>query len=190
MRIFAITVLVFFAWSCSPENKPVEESIRTYDTSTLYYDIPLAVTNELSEIKRNLSFISAINSINGEKDTTEIDTTRLMQLAAPFLQYNLNESRYRKFYREDIKEDGDLRKIVLTYSTNHPDFALKLAEVWLNNETQDLTNINITRLYTSKDSVYDETLTWAAGRSFMVLQKISAGGKELIKQTKVSWRDR
>jgi hypothetical protein len=190
MRITALALLILIASSCSSNQEPQAEEIKTYDTSTFYYDIPLAVKNETAEIQRRLSFTYAIITENGKRDSIVLDSTAVLQLSAPFMQYNLNETRFKKYYKEDRYEDGDLKKIVFTYSTNHPDLPVRSATIWLDNETQDLSNIIIKRLHSSKDTTYDEDLTWTAGRGFMVLQKISAGGKEFIKQTNVFWRDR
>jgi hypothetical protein len=183
-------MIAIAAFGCSGEPKPEEERIRTYDTSTLYYDIPLAVQNELLTIKRGATNIYRIVSIDGRRDSASIDTVQLRQLAAPFLQYNLNESKHRKYYKEDVFEDNDLGRVIFTYGTNHPDLVVNSASVWLEQETHHLTNINIKRLYKVRDSLYDEDLSWTTGKNFMILQKISGGGKEQIRQTQVFWKNR
>jgi hypothetical protein len=190
MRPIIICIIVLFAAGCASDPKPAAEEIRVYDTSTLYYDIPLAVQNEITQIKRNASLIYSITSAEGRRDSARIDTIQLTALAAPFLRYNLNERIHRRFYKEDVFEDNDLGRVILTYGTNHPDLAVKSASVWLNNESHALTNINIKRLYAVQDSLYDEDLSWVAGKNFLVLQKISAGGKEHIRQTQVFWKKR
>jgi hypothetical protein len=145
MRIMIFFITAGFIWSCTSRSKPGEEpiAVKTYDTSTLYYDIPLAINNEIAEIKRTFAFTWRINIENGKRDSAAVDTTQLLELAAPFLEYNLNERRYRKYYKEDLFEDGDTRSIVLTYSTNHPDFPLRTASVLLDNESQELKRIDI-----------------------------------------------
>jgi hypothetical protein len=192
MRIMILFVSLGFMWSCASKSKPGEEpvAIKTYDTSTLYYDIPLAIHNEIAEIKRTFAFTWRIDIENGKRDSAAIDTTQLLQLAAPFLEYNLNERSYRKYYKEDLFEDGDTRSIVLTYSTNHPDFPLRTASVLLDNESQDLKRIDITRSYAAKDTSREERLAWIAGKGFQVIKMVTAGGKESITQTQVSWKNR
>lgn len=192
MRIIALFIIVLFAFSCSNNNKPQEEEIRIYDTSTLFYDIPLAIQNEITEIKRTFAFTYSITTEKGKSDSVAIDTTRLMQLAAPFMQYNLNESRYRKYYKEESFEDGDAKSIVFSYSTNHPDLPVKLATVSLDNETQQLKSIYIQEMHAGKDTLFDNRLTWdATKKNFQVVQASFLGEKELArKQTKVFWKDR
>jgi hypothetical protein len=192
MRTMILFITAGFIWSCTSRSKPREEpiAVKTYDTSTLYYDIPLAINNEIAEIKRTFAFTWRINIENGKRDSAAVDTTQLLQLAAPFLEYNLNELRYRKYYKEDLFEDGDTRSIVLTYSTNHPDFPLRTASVLLDNESQELKRIDIMKSSASKDSTVEERLAWTAGRGFQVIKIITAGGRESISQTQVSWKNR
>lgn len=192
MRVLFIFVVILFAFSCSskPEQKPGSEEIKTYDTSIFYYDIPLAVKNEIDEIKRTFAFTYSIITENGKRDSTVVDTTALMQLAAPFLQYNLNESKHRKYYKENRFQDGDTKSIVFTYETNHPDLPVKTATVLLDNETENLKRIDVMKAYVSKDTTFEERLSWTAGESFQVVQLINIANKEIIKQTQVFWRDR
>ena len=189
MRLTALVLLIVFAASCSSGKKSPEEDIRTYDTATLYYDIPLAIQNEIAEIKRTFAVPYVITKANNQRDSVSIDTTRLVQLAKPFLECNLNDGRYRKFYKEDLFEDGDTKSIVLNYSTNHPDLAVRSASVLLDNETQQLKRIDIIRSFAAKDSSTEERLSWTAGKNFQLIKIISAQGKELISQTNVFWND-
>lgn len=190
MRLIAPALLMLFVVSCSSGKKSPEEEIRTYDTATLYYDIPLAIQNEIAEIKRTFAFTYAITTANNQKDSVTIDTTAFLQLATPFIESNLNDRRYRKYYKEDLFEDGDTRSIVLNYSTNHPDLPLRSASVLLDNETQDLKRIDIMRSFAAKDSTTEERLSWTAGKSFQVVKIVTSKGKEFIRQTNVFWRDR
>lgn len=192
MRIIFIAVMAFLAASCSSETKPNEEEIRTYDTSTLFYDIPLAIRNEVAGTKRTFPLIYTVTTLQEKKDTVEIDTTRFEQLAAPFMQYNLNESRFRKYYKEEMFEDTDTKSIVFSYSTNHPDLPVKLATVSLDNESQQLKSIYIQQMNANKDTLFDDRLTWdAVKKTFMLVKTSFIGERELSKQqTRVFWKDR
>lgn len=183
---------MLFVFGCSSKNdqNTGTEQIRTYDTSIFYYDIPLAVKNEIDEIKRTFAFTYTITTENGRRDSTVIDSTALTQLAAPFLQYNLNDGNHRKYYKEDRFQDGDTRSIVFNYETNNPALPVKTASILLDNETEDLKRIDILKAYVLKDTTVEERLSWTAGESFQIVQILTLAGKEIIKQTRVFWRDR
>ena len=186
-----IILLTLFVYSCSGDDKQTQkEQVSTYDTSTLYYDIPLAIKNEMAEIKRTFAYTYKITIENNTRDSTEIDSTTLLQLAAPFLELDLNDRNRRKYYKEDIFEDGDTKSIVLNYTTNNPELPAKSVSVMLNNETQQLKRIDILKAYVSNDTTYEERLAWVANKNFQIIRLASSKGNELTKQVYVYWQQR
>ncbi len=190
MKIYS-AIILFFIYSCSNNNKETnEQPITTYDTSTLYYDIPLSVKNEIAEIKRTFAFTYKITKEADRKDSTEIDSTTFLKLAAPFFAINLNNKKIRRYYKEDIFEDGDTKSIVLNYSTNHPELPVRSASVMLNNETQQFKRMDILKTYISGDTTFEERLAWISNKNFQIIQIASTKTGEQTKQMYVNWKQR
>ena len=189
MRI-CIVLFVLLISSCSDNNESNEQPVSTYDTSTLYYDIPLTIKNEIAEIKRTFAYTYKITIEGTKRDSTEIDSTALLQLASPFLQLNLNDRSVRKYYKESIFGDGDTESIVLNYSTNNPALPVRSASVMLHPESQQFKRMDILKTYSIGDTTFEERLAWVANKNFQIIQIASAKEGERTKQIYVNWKQR
>jgi len=189
MRIY-IGLLLFLLSACSENKEANEQQVNTYDTSTLYYDIPLSIKNEIAEIKRTFAYTYMLTIEGAKRDSTEIDSTSLLQLASPFLQLNLNDRNIKKYYKESIFGDGDTESIVLNYSTNNPELPVKSVSVLLHPETQQFKRMDILKTYASADTSFEERLAWSANKNFQIIQIATMKEGERTKQIYVNWKQR
>lgn len=189
MRMFTVLILVLLC-SCSQNKESNEQPVTTYDTSTLYYDIPLSIKNEIAEIKRTFAYTYKLTVEESRRDSTEIDSTTLLQLASPFLQINLNDREIRKYYKESVFGDGDTESIVLNYSTDNPELPVKSVSVLLHPETQQFKRMDILKNYESRDTTFEERLAWSSGKNFQIIQIATTKDQETTKQIYVNWKQR
>ncbi len=189
MRI-CTTLLLFLICSCANKNNSTEDEVATYDTSTLYYDIPLGIKNEIAEVKRTFAYTYMLTIEGTARDSVEIDSAKFLQLASPFLQLDLNHQRIRKYYKESIFEDGDTKSIVLNYSTNNPELPVRSASIMLDNETQQFKRMDIQKSYAKADTSYEERLAWIRNKNFQIIQIASTKETETTRQIYVKWNQR
>jgi hypothetical protein len=189
MRIYT-ALMLFLICSCSENKESNEQPVTTYDTSTLYYDIPLSIKNEIAEIKRTFAYTYKLTIEGTKRDSTEIDSITLLQLASPFLQLNLNDKNIRKYYKESVFGDGDTESIVLNYSTDNPELPVRSVSVLLHPETQQFKRMDILKAYASGDTTFEERLAWSANKNFQIIQIASTKDAERTKQIYVNWKQR
>lgn len=186
MRSCFALVMIVLLFSCKGREQADQPTADT-TTPTRYFDLPGAVRTELAEIKRVPRLMYMIREEGGKRDSAVIDTGRLEQLSAVFLEPDLNQAPVKSKYKESVFEDNDTRSIVLNYQTTEAELPAKNISIMLDNETQELKRIDILKSYSRKDSVYDERLAWSSGKGFQLLQLVQAGGKELTRKTNVNW---
>lgn len=194
MRIFAVIILLILAGSCSSNEQneqPVEGAAKKPADTLPYYDFAEPIRNELFFIRASKkTTISKLTEADGKKDSVMIDSIQLMQLAAPFLQLNLNDPKIKAQYEESVFEDRDTKSFVFNYKTNSATLPVKSISIMLDNQYQDFKRLDMIKLSEQQDTLVEERLAWLPGRKFQVIRLSSANGKEQMKKTEVSWRER
>lgn len=186
MRCIIVMFIACTLVACAGKYEPGEQQAAAADT-TRYFDLPGAIRTELDEIRRVPRVMYQLRTMGGEKDSVRIDTTALQQLAAPFLQLDLNNPSLKPKYRETVFEDNDTRSFVLNYVTTDPALPARNISVMLDNETQELKRIDMMRFYQQKDTSFEERLAWSAGKGFQLVQMATVGKTELTRQTNAYW---
>jgi hypothetical protein len=190
MLIFMLPLLFFSCKNNKQDENKQQSSAAPTDTLP-YYDLPAEILREIDDIKEPSKYlIYRITEQQGKKDSVAIDTTRFIQLAAPFYELQLNKPEIKKQYRESVFSDTDTKSYVYDYKTSNPDLPVKSLTVMTDNHRQDFKRADLVRSYRRNDTLFEERLAWTAGKKFQVIQIATAGNKELTNQTYVYWRER
>lgn len=179
--IFAIGV------GCSQKKNSLQQHAQTDDT-THYFQVAQYIEKQIEEVKKTPYFIYKIDSKNGIKDSSAINTPLFILMAQAFIKADINKPALKKNYIENIFHDQTTQTFTITYTTPDKDLEVQNIEILLHEDGQTLRRIFIRKFLNYTDSSVIEQLSWKADESFQINRLVQmAENKESSQQTTVVW---
>lgn len=188
-------ILVFSACSNTDPETPAEPA-TTDSTSAVtqnFFPIQDFLKSEIAAVNSASSGIRKYTSSGTAKDSGYIQPEEFNKLAQEFLPSALNDSVFKKEFKETSFIDKATEGSTFYYSTTNPAIELKRADVVTQKtDTYDkVKSIYLERNYISGTNTIIKKLYWKPGRNFQVItQTLKNSGAPETELIKVVWDNR
>jgi hypothetical protein len=177
-------IILIFAACNNPQPETKIEPIHTDTTSQNFFPIQDFLKSEIAAVNEASSGIKKYTSTGNKKDSNYIQLDEFSRLAQEFLPNALNDSIFKKEFKETSFIDKATEGGTFFYSTSNPAIALKRADV-VTQKTDSYDKVKSIYLEKISDSI-TKKLYWKPGRNFQIIS-LTPKGTELIK---VVWDNR
>lgn len=159
----------------------------TQDTAT-YFQVADFIQSEINDVNQTPYFIYKTTIRNERKDSIAINTALFKQIATGFLHPDINDSKLKPEYKENIFADQTTNSITFSYTTPNKSLEIQNVDVLMDENGQKVKRIFIRKFFNYADSSAIEQLTWKPGESFQINRSVSkADNSEVMLQTTVVW---
>jgi len=160
--------------------------------TTEFFSVVNFINSQIDDVQKTPYFIYKKTANNGKTDSIAITTAQFVNLAAPFLQPDINSRELKKEYIESPFYDQTTKTYTLNYSTRNKTLEVQNEDVIMNEDGETLKRIFIRKFYSySNDSSAIVQLTWKPNASFQVSRIVQKkDGSENETQTTVVWNSK
>ncbi len=191
------TTLILFACNNRPETTVETAAPVITDTASIatqnFFPIQDFLKSEIAAVNSASSGIKKYISSVNIKDSTYIQPEEFSQLAQEFLPSALNDSIFKKEFKETSFMDKGTGSATFYYSTTNPIIELKRADVITQKtDTYDkVKSIYLEKKYGSDSTFITKKLYWKPGRNFQIITQTSKeSGDPETELIKVVWDNR
>lgn len=192
-RFLALASFVLFA--CGDRNPATTETSAVGDTTNnaAYFPVMDFLKSEIAKVESEPVGIKKFTTSTTVSDSGYIQPEEFRRLASEFLPAALNDSIFRKQFKETSFMDKATGGATFFYNTANNDLDLKRVDVVTEQtDTYDkIKSIYLEKSYTKGDSSIVKKLFWKPERNFQVItqvyKKSAAPATELVK---VVWDNR
>ena len=176
---------------CCKRNANKDNSEVNKNDTIQFFQIKQYLQGQIKEVNDVPYFIYRIDNINNKADSSAINTAIFNQIAHQFLAPDINDSKIKKYYTENIFEDQTTKGFTISYSTTNKELELQNADILLSEDGQTVKRIFIRKFHNYPDSSAIEQLSWKPGESFQINRSVQkASGAETLYQTRVVWNSK
>ena len=185
--IFFVAVIIS---SCSQNgNKSKNEELPSAD-STPFYPVHEYFLSQIKSVDSSKPTIQMVSTINGQKDSTAINTDQFNKMAQAFLENNISDPSVKKYYRQSVFEDMTTSSYTFNYTSVESSLPVQNLNILLDTTTQTVKRVFISKVKINGDSTITEKLGWKNNNSFLINRTIQLPEKkETTEQISVVWHD-
>jgi hypothetical protein len=186
-KIVAVaTLLILF--SCNSKHTPEEGAKTINNDSTVFYPIRQFFIEDKKDVDSTPYFLYRIVEKDNRRDSTPISKQTFDSLASMFTAFDINDTSVKKYYEENVFNDLTTNSITLSYRSINKTLPVQSIDVLLNNESQRVKRIFVSRLRNKGDTVIIDKMGWKANESFYINRLTQLpGGKEQSEKNTVIW---
>src|SRR5689334_8978333 len=129
-----------FYLSCKTKSSNDGSKANTNDT-VKFFQVNQFLQGQIKEVNATPFFIYKIDIINGNKDSTPINTSSFNEIAKQFLSPNINDEKLKHYYVESIFEDQTTKGFTINYSTTNKELELQSVDILLGEDGQTVKRI-------------------------------------------------
>ena len=179
-----------FYFSCNQNNKSTTENSVDSDT-TKFFQVSQYIQTEIKEVNETPYFIYKIDIKDHKRDSTAINTSTFNELAKSFYNPDINDAKFKKYYKENIFHDQTTKSFTISYSATDKELEVQNVEVLLEEDGRTVKRVFIRKFFNYPDSSAIEQLSWKPKINFQINRLVQqAGGKEVSGQTIVVWNEK
>ena len=188
MRILLFSFLIFLI--CCKQKPGISPKTSITDT-VHFYEVGQFITSQTADVKKTPYYIYKKTTIDGRKDSLQIDPTQFENLAQQFKVVEINKDPLKGEYVETVFFDQTTRTYTLNYSTKNKALVVQNIDVLLYEDAATLKRIFIRKFYNyNTDSSAIEQLSWKPNEQFQVSRVVQKPGqKENMYQLIVVWNE-
>ena len=182
-----VIIIVFFAACTGKNNKGNTAS----ENDTLhYFQTTTFIKKDIAEVNKTPFYIYKLETVNGKKDSVQINTAEFNQLTSKFLHPDITEKALKPLYKEAIFEDQSTESFAINYTAKDKNLEIQSVNILLKEDGKTVKNIFIRKYFTYPDSSVIEQLSWKPEHSFQINKSVNVSNKsKSTYQAKVVWND-
>jgi hypothetical protein len=181
-----VSLIIFFGCK-NPTKQPVEE----YNNSKVdFYPLTQYLDSQIREVVTTPYFIYGIKTTIGKTDSFLITSEQFRSLADEFIKDDPSKSAVKNLYKETVFGDASTQSITFNYSTSNPDLPLKSADILLDDNSQSVKRIFLSKQYKRNDSSVQMKLGWTPNESFFINRTVDYNEKRTDEQLRVVWNEK
>ncbi len=189
-RIFFIVTALFY-FSCRQNKNQTNTSPAPKNDTTKFFQVSQYIQSEIAEVNKTPYYIYKITITDGKKDSIAVNTAVFNQISAQFLRPDINDSKLKKHYIENIFHDQTTNGFTMSYTTADKELEIQNIEVLLQEDGETVKRIFIRKFFNYRDSSAIEQLSWKPGQSFQINRLVQKpGDKENSYQTDIVWNEK
>jgi hypothetical protein len=187
---FAILIFSVFYFSCNQNNKPTAEDNVDSDTTT-FFQVSQYIKAEIKEVNQTPYFIYKIDIKDNKRDSTAINTATFNDLAKQFYSPDINDPKFKKYYKENVFHDQTTKSFTISYAATNKELEVQNVEVLLEEDGKTVKRVFIRKFSNYSDSSVIEQLSWKPKLSFQINRLVQyQDNKEASLQTIVVWNEK
>lgn len=187
--LFVIAALFYF--SCTRNKNHTNTSPANNNDTTKFFQVSQYIRSEVAEVNKTPYYIYKITITDGKKDSSAVNTAVFNQISAQFLAPDINDSKLKKHYTENIFHDQTTKSFTMSYTAADKELEIQNVEVLLQEDGETVKRIFMRKFFTYPDSSAIEQLSWKPGQSFQINRLVQKpGNKEKVYQTDVVWNEK
>ena len=197
MKCLHLLSIILACAACNNNESQTPVTPVTTDTTSVttqnFFPIQDFLKSEIAAVNSASSGIKKYTSSGATKDSAYIQPEEFNKLAQEFLPSALNDSIFRKEFKETSFIDKATEGSTFYYSTTNPAIELKRADVVTQKtDTYDkVKSIYLERRYNSGTAAITKKLYWKPGRNFQIITQTSKdSGDPETELIKVVWDNR
>lgn len=185
--IFLLSLL----YSCE-QNKSGATTGKAGKNDTIhFFEVAQYLKTEIAEVNKTPYYIYKIETTDGKKDSSAINTAVFNQISAQFLHPDINDKELKKHYTENIFHDQTTNSFTISYTATDKELEIQNIEVMLQEDGETIKRVFIRKFFSYPDSSAIEQLSWKPGQSFQINRLVQKrGGKENSYLTNVVWNEK
>ena len=177
--------------SCKPKGNNVTANKTSKEDTTHFFPVVQYLQSQIADVDGTPYFIYKIDAVNGRKDSIAINTPVFKELAAKFLQPDINDKALKKHYRESIFDDQTTKSFTISYTTDNKELEIQNIDVLLQQDGRTVKRVFIRKFFNYPDSSAIEQLSWKPGERFQINRLVQKpGNKESSSETDVIWNEK
>jgi hypothetical protein len=187
--LFCIAALFYI--SCRQHKNHTNTSTATNNDTTTFFQVSQYIKGQIAEVNKTPYYIYKITITDGKKDSSAVNTAVFNRISARFLTPDINDSKLRKHYTENIFHDQTTKSFTMSYTAADKELEIQNIEVLLQEDGETVKRIFIRKFFNYADSSAIEQLSWKPGQSFQINRLVQKpGNKENSCQTDVVWNEK
>lgn len=135
--------------------------------------------------------VSKYYSAEGHEDTSLLSLAECRELAAPFLETDISDPKWKDKYTENSFADQSIPSISFTYQTQENALPVKRVDIVLKPDpvqSDKVKTVYIEKLFQQGDTLVNEKLFWKADHYYQLIRsKQTVNGRPVITKLKVAW---
>lgn len=184
---FLVLLLALVIASCKNDSAGGKGSGENDRDTTKFFQVNQYLLSQIKEVNATPFFIYRIDITNDRKDSIPINTTAFNKLSKQFLEPDINDEKFKHYYKETIFEDQTTKGFTINYSTTNKELPLQSCDILLSEDGRTVKRVLLRKFYNYSDSSAIEQLSWKPGESFQVNRSVQKGNNETTRQTIVVW---
>ncbi len=188
MKRFVAVATLLTLFSCRSKNTSEEGTKTINNDSTVFYPVQQFFINDKKDVDSTPYFLYRIVEKNNRRDSTPISRQIFDSLANMFTAIDISDISVKKYYEENVFNDLTTNSITLSYRSINKELPVQSVDVLLNNESQRVKRIFVSRVSNKGDTTVMDKMGWKANESFYINRIIQLpGGKEQSEKNTVIW---
>ena len=187
-NIASFSLLLVFALLACKQNQI--KSTGDTDEKT-FFPVTAYIATQLHLIDSLQLPVSKYYTGDGHEDTSLLSLAECRSLAAPFLETDISDPKWKDKYTENSFADQSIPSISFTYETKENTLPVKRVDIVLKPDpvqSDKVKTVYIEKLYQLGDTLVNEKLFWKADHYYQVIRsKQTASGQPVITKLKVAW---
>ena len=184
--------LISFLFSCknNEEKKIVPPLIVVNEDTIPFYPYTNYLKLEIDSIINNkLTLFKTVTDSTNKPTTTKISVAEFKILTADFLEKDLSNPTYKKYFKETVFRDLTTKSIIMNYSNKNDTMAIKNVDVHLDGKDSRLIRVDMKTIFSKPDGVIvTENYAWTFGKEFQIFRyEESKNGKGNSSTQKITW---
>lgn len=177
-------------FSCTSKNGKNDLKEVAADTVS-YYPIGDFIKEQIQYVDLRNFPIYKITQIDDKKDSSSISTEEFKTWANRFLVNDISKPEMKGKFKETVFNDMSTESVTLHYTPKDQHTDIQSVDVLLNQNTQLVKRIFMTRISTKGDTTFTEQFSWKADKSLQLNRSIStSNGFHRKELNLINWNDK
>ncbi len=189
MRNLAYIMLLsaFCLFAC----KPAPDKSTANADEKIFFPVNAYIAAQLHLIDSLQLPVARYYAGESHEDTTALNSAECRALAAPFLETDISDPKWKDKYVEESFADQSIPSVSFNYQTRDSSLPVKRVDVVLKPDPvqpDKVKSVYIEKLFKRGDTLINEKLFWKADHYYQVIStRQTATGQPVITKLKVAW---
>lgn len=187
--LFFIILLTIIA-SC--KSKSEKQPTASNKDTTTFFPMTELLQNDADDVIKTPYYLyqRTTDVLTKKTDSTQLPRDDFKKIIAPVLAIDLRSKAEKEKYKESSFDDLSTGNISIIINAIEPNTAVKSITALLDNQTNKLKTIFITKEYISGDSSFVKKYYWKTGKSINIVTTATVNNA-IVKETTqfINWQD-
>lgn len=184
--------IVFLTIIASCKNKSENQQNVSNKDTTSFFPMTELLQNDVDDVIKTPYYLYQRNTdvLTKKSDSAQLSRDEFKKIVAPIIAIDLHSKTEKEKYKESSFDDLSTGNISIIINAIEPNAAVKSITALLDNQTNKLKTIFITKEYSLGDSNFVKKYYWKTGKSINIVTTATVN-KTIVKETTqfINWQD-